>query len=92
MAGNSQVQTRKASAHAYKQGRLAGCVLSKIDETASLGGGHQRDDPAVDPTVLHHLRPRDSQRYSGGVGSIFGGQGREFGQSKKVRRRPVWGL
>ncbi|HRH78239.1 MAG TPA: flagellar biosynthesis protein FlhF, partial [Cellvibrionaceae bacterium] len=37
MAGNSQVQTLKASAHAYKQGRLAGCVLSKIDETASLG-------------------------------------------------------
>lgn len=37
MAGNSQVQTLKASAHAYKAGRLAGCVLSKIDETASLG-------------------------------------------------------
>lgn len=37
MAGNSQVQTLKASAHAYKARRLAGCVLSKIDETASLG-------------------------------------------------------
>ncbi|HNG58883.1 MAG TPA: flagellar biosynthesis protein FlhF [Cellvibrionaceae bacterium] len=37
MAGNSQVQTLKASAHAYKARRLAGCVLTKIDETASLG-------------------------------------------------------
>jgi len=37
MAGNSQVQTLKASAHAFKARRLAGCVLSKIDETASLG-------------------------------------------------------
>jgi flagellar biosynthesis protein FlhF len=37
MAGNSQVQTLKASAHAFKSSRLAGCVLTKIDETASLG-------------------------------------------------------
>lgn len=37
MAGNSQVQTLKASAHAFKASRLAGCVLTKLDETASLG-------------------------------------------------------
>lgn len=37
MAGNSQVQTLKASAHAYKANRLSGCVLTKLDETISLG-------------------------------------------------------
>lgn len=37
MAGNSQLQTLKASAHAYKSRRLTGCVLTKIDETLSLG-------------------------------------------------------
>ncbi len=37
LACNSQVQTLKASAHAYGSASLAGCVLTKIDETASLG-------------------------------------------------------
>jgi len=37
MAGNSQLQTLKASAHAYKSRRLTGCVLTKLDETLSLG-------------------------------------------------------
>ena len=37
MAGNSQLQTLKASAHAYKSRRLTGCILTKIDETLSLG-------------------------------------------------------
>ncbi len=37
LACNSQVQTLKASAHAYGSTALAGCVLTKIDEAASLG-------------------------------------------------------
>jgi flagellar biosynthesis protein FlhF len=37
MASNSQLQTLKASAHAYRAKRLSGCVLTKIDETQSLG-------------------------------------------------------
>ncbi len=37
LACNSQVQTLKASAHAYGSERLAGCILTKIDESACLG-------------------------------------------------------
>lgn len=37
MAANSQCQTLKATAHAYKSSPLAGCILTKIDETLSLG-------------------------------------------------------
>lgn len=37
LACNSQVQTLKASAHAYGSTALAGCILTKIDESASLG-------------------------------------------------------
>lgn len=37
LACNSQMQTLKASAHAYSGGAVSGCVLTKLDETASLG-------------------------------------------------------
>lgn len=37
LACNSQLQSLKASTHAYSKGRLSGCVLTKVDETASLG-------------------------------------------------------
>ena len=37
LACNSQVQTLKASAHAYGSERLAGCILTKLDESACLG-------------------------------------------------------
>lgn len=37
LACNSQVQTLKASAHAHREDKLRGCVLTKLDETASLG-------------------------------------------------------
>ena len=37
MACNSQLQSLKASMHAYASGHLVGCVLTKLDETASLG-------------------------------------------------------
>ncbi len=37
LACNSQVQTLKASTHAYSRGQLAGCVLTKLDESMSLG-------------------------------------------------------
>lgn len=37
LATNSQKQNLKASAHAYGQKNLSGCVLTKLDETASLG-------------------------------------------------------
>lgn len=37
MACNSQLQSLKASAHAYASGNLTACVLTKLDETASLG-------------------------------------------------------
>lgn len=37
LACNSQLQTLKASAHAYSGGAVSGCVLTKLDETASLG-------------------------------------------------------
>lgn len=36
LACNSQMQTLKASAHAYS-GAVSGCILTKLDETASLG-------------------------------------------------------
>ena len=34
---NSQEQMLKASVHAYGAARLQGCVLTKLDETASMG-------------------------------------------------------
>lgn len=34
---NSQMQTLKASAHAYSGGAVSGCILTKLDETGSLG-------------------------------------------------------
>lgn len=37
MASNSQYQTLKATIHAHKPNKLTGCVLTKLDETASLG-------------------------------------------------------
>lgn len=37
LASNSQRQTLKASAHAFKSGKLRGCIITKIDETGSLG-------------------------------------------------------
>lgn len=37
LACNSQMQTLKASAHAFGASKLQGCVLTKLDETASLG-------------------------------------------------------
>ena len=37
LACNSQMQTLKASAHAYSGGAVSGCILTKLDETASLG-------------------------------------------------------
>ncbi len=37
LSTNSQVQTLKASAHAFAATPVDGCVLTKLDETASLG-------------------------------------------------------
>lgn len=37
LACNSQLQTLKASAHAYTGKSVRGCVLTKLDETGSLG-------------------------------------------------------
>lgn len=37
MSSNSQAQMLKASVHAYGVANLQGCVLTKLDETASLG-------------------------------------------------------
>ncbi len=37
MSSNSQAQMLKASVHAYGAAKLQGCVLTKLDETASLG-------------------------------------------------------
>lgn len=37
MSCNSQAQMLKASVHAYGAARLQGCVLTKLDETASVG-------------------------------------------------------
>lgn len=37
MACNSQLQMMKATVHAHQYATLAGCVLTKLDETASLG-------------------------------------------------------
>lgn len=37
LACNSQMQTLKASAHAYSGSAVSGCILTKLDETASLG-------------------------------------------------------
>lgn len=37
LACNSQMQTLKASVHAYSQAPLRGCTLTKLDECASLG-------------------------------------------------------
>jgi flagellar biosynthesis protein FlhF len=37
LACNSQLQSLKASVHAYASGHLSGCILTKLDETASLG-------------------------------------------------------
>jgi len=38
LACNSQMQMLKASVHAYKSAGLQGCILTKLDESASLGG------------------------------------------------------
>jgi flagellar biosynthesis protein FlhF len=37
MSSNSQAQMLKASVHAYGAARLQGCILTKLDETASIG-------------------------------------------------------
>ncbi|WP_111640549.1 flagellar biosynthesis protein FlhF [Marinimicrobium alkaliphilum] len=37
MASNSQAQMLKAAIHAYASASLRGCILTKLDETASLG-------------------------------------------------------
>lgn len=37
LACNSQRQTLKASAHAFNHNKLLGCVLTKVDESGSLG-------------------------------------------------------
>lgn len=37
LASNSQMQTLKASAHAYAGGKIKGCILTKLDECGSLG-------------------------------------------------------
>jgi flagellar biosynthesis protein FlhF len=37
MAANSQRQMLTATLHAYQKAGLAGCILTKLDETASLG-------------------------------------------------------
>ncbi len=37
MSCNSQAQMLKASVHAYGAARLQGCILTKLDETASMG-------------------------------------------------------
>ena len=37
MSCNSQMQMLKASVHAYGAARLQGCILTKLDETASIG-------------------------------------------------------
>jgi flagellar biosynthesis protein FlhF len=37
MSCNSQAQMLKASVHAYGAARLQGCILTKLDETASIG-------------------------------------------------------
>jgi len=37
MSCNSQQQMLKASVHTYGEARLQGCVLTKLDETASIG-------------------------------------------------------
>lgn len=37
MACNSQLQMMKATVHAHQSARLAGCILTKLDETSSLG-------------------------------------------------------
>lgn len=37
MASNSQRQMLKATLHAYQRADLSGCILTKLDETASLG-------------------------------------------------------
>lgn len=37
MSCNSQAQMLKASVHAYGGARLQGCILTKLDETASIG-------------------------------------------------------
>ncbi len=38
MSTNSQEQMLKASIHAYRSAGLKGCVLTKLDETTSIGG------------------------------------------------------
>jgi len=37
LASNSQMQTLKASTHAYAGGKVKGCILTKLDECGSLG-------------------------------------------------------
>ncbi len=37
VSANSQYQMMRASVHAYQKAKLSGCVLTKLDESASLG-------------------------------------------------------
>jgi len=37
LSSNSQTQLMKASVHAHRSNKLLGCVLTKLDDTASLG-------------------------------------------------------
>ncbi|GAA5316926.1 MAG: hypothetical protein AseanaTS_21300 [Candidatus Pelagadaptatus aseana] len=37
MASNSQYQTLKAAVHSHNPEKLAGCIVTKLDDTASLG-------------------------------------------------------
>jgi flagellar biosynthesis protein FlhF len=48
MASNSQLQMMKATIHAHQAARPIGCVLTKLDETASLGEG-------ISVLLEHHL-------------------------------------
>ena len=48
MSCNSQAQMLKASVHAYGVAKLQGCVLTKLDETASMG-------EALGVTIEHQL-------------------------------------
>ncbi len=49
LACNAQVQTLKASAHAFSRNRLTGCILTKLDECGSLG--------EMIGVLIHHKLP-----------------------------------
>jgi len=77
LAATSQAQVLKAAYHSYKRCGLAGCILSKLDEAASMGEvlglaiGHrlpvayQADGPRIPDDV--HV-PRSHQLVSRAVG------------------------